>query len=137
MLSENGYEVTHSHIETGTDFFDIDNLNDYDAIISNPPFSKRQEILEKLFYADIPFALILNFNGLFDSIERWKLFRDNKFELLIPCGRMKFFNDSCNSNSPNFQSVYVCHRILEKQIEFTQMGEIYGQMNIFDYLKGE
>lgn len=123
VLQGNGFDVTYSHIETGGDFFKIQNLQEYDAIVSNPPFSKRQAVLEKLFAAGVPFAMILNFNGLFDSKARWKLFRDNKFELLVPCGRMHFFNESCKSNSPNFQSVYVCSGILPKQITFYQATE--------------
>ena len=122
VLDREGFNVTFSHIETGTDFFEIDSLNNYDAVVSNPPFSKRQAILEKLFRADIPFALILNFNGLFDSRARWRLFKDNDFELLVPCGRMKFFNETCEGNSPNFQSIYVCHNMLPQQIVFTEMN---------------
>lgn len=118
VLKERGFDVTYSHIETGTDFFDIDDLDSYDAIVSNPPFSKRQKILEKLFDTKIPFAMIMNFNGLFDSRTRWEMFKHNQFELLVPCGRMHFFNESCKGNSPNFQSIYVCSGMLLKQITF-------------------
>lgn len=118
VLRDEGFEVTYSHIETGTDFFGIDNLRDYDAVVSNPPFSKRQKILERLFEAGVPFAMIMNFNGLFDCKARWRMFRDNRFELLIPSGRIHFFNEECVGNSPNFQSVYVCKGLLDKQIEF-------------------
>lgn len=120
VLAEHGFDVTFSHIETGTDFFSIENLADYDAVVSNPPFSKRQAILERLFAAGVPFAMIMNFNGLFDSVARWKLFRENKFELLIPCGRWHFYNEECKGNSPNFQSVYVCKGMSGKQIEFME-----------------
>ena len=120
ILTENGFDVTYSHIEDGTDFFDIDNLSEYDAVVSNPPFSKRQAIFEKLFGADIPFALVINFNGLFDAKARWKLFKDNDFEILIPCGRWHFFNDSGEHNSPNFQSVYVCSGMSDRQIDFIE-----------------
>ena len=118
VLREHGFDVTYSHIDTGTDFFEIDNLTDFDAVVSNPPFSKRQQILETLFRYDVPFAMIMNFNGLFDSKSRWQLFKDNKVELLVPCGRMHFFNDDCKSNSPNFQSIYVCNKMLPDQITF-------------------
>lgn len=118
MLTDFDFDVTYSHIDTGTDFFKIDNLKEYDAVVSNPPFSKREQILKTLFEADVPFAMILNFNGLFDSRTRWNLFRTNRFELLIPCGRMRFFNERCVGNSPNFQSIYVCNRILPKMIVF-------------------
>ena len=121
VLSEEGFDVDYSHIDTGTDFFEIEGLNKYDAVVSNPPFSKRQEILERLFEEGVPFALILNFNGLFDSKRRWEMFKENKFELLVPKGRMHFFNDTCDGNSPNFQSIYVCKGICEHQIEFVDM----------------
>lgn len=134
VLTEEGFEVTYSHIETGTDFFNIRNLKDYDAVVSNPPFSKRQGILKRLFEADVPFAMILNFNGLFDSKTRWKLFKENDFELLIPLGRIHFFNEECNGNSPNFQSIYVCKGMLKKQIEFAESTEM-RQMSIFDFIE--
>lgn len=118
VLSELQFEVTYSHIETGTDFFEIEDLETYDAIVSNPPFSKRQMILDRLFRSKVPFAMIMNFNGLFDSKARWELFKNNQFELLVPCGRMKYFNESCKGNSPNFQSIYVCSGMLPRQITF-------------------
>jgi len=118
VLNKEGFNVTYSHIKTGTDFFGIDNLNEYDAIVSNPPFSKRQEILERLFESGVPFAMILNFNGLFDSKKRWELFKNNEFELIVPLGRMRFFNDKGIGNSPNFQSIYVCKGMTDKQIDF-------------------
>ena len=121
VLTEQGFNVTYSHIDTGIDFFDIQNLSDYDAVVSNPPFSKRQRILERLFESNVPFAMIINFNGLFDSKARWKLFRDNRFELLVPLGRIHFFNEECVGNSPNFQSVFVCKSMSNKQIEFVEM----------------
>lgn len=62
--------------------------------------------------------MILNFNGLFDNKVRWRLFRDNKFEILVPLGRMHFFNDECKGKSPQFQSVYVCQGMLPNQITF-------------------
>ena len=105
-------------LKTALIFFDIENLEEYDAIVSNPPFSKRQKILEKLFSSNVPFAMILNFNGLFDSKSRWELFKNNDFELLVPQGRMHFFNEECVGNSPNFQSIYVCKHMCDKQIEF-------------------
>lgn len=120
ILVDKGFDVTYSHIETGTDFFEIENFREYDAVVSNPPFSKRQKILEKLFEENIPFAMILNFNGLFDSKKRFDLFKNNKFELLVPKGRMHFFNSDTEGNSPNFQSVYVCSGILDKQIVFVE-----------------
>lgn len=113
-----GFEVKYGHIETGQDFFDYtDPLGE--IIVSNPPFSKRDKIFERLYEWDIPFALIINFNGLFDSKKRADIFRQHKVEMLVPRGRMKFYHrDMGLLNSPNFQSIYVCNRLLENQIVF-------------------
>lgn len=113
-----GYEVIYGHIDTGQDFFDYIKPQG-DIVVSNPPFSKREKILERLYEMDLPFALVMNFNGLFDSKKRIKLFRENGIELLIPSGRMKFIHkDEKELNHPNFQSVYVCNKLLESKIEF-------------------
>lgn len=125
VLNKEGYKVTFGHIETGQDFFDYkEPPAGVDCIVSNPPFSKRTSIFEKLFSFGLPFAMIMNSNGLFDSKARYELFKGNKFELLIPKGRMRFFDENMASkNSPNFQSIYVCSGILENQIEFTDMAK--------------
>ena len=66
----------------------------------------------------------MNMNGLFDSKTRWKLFKENDFEILVPQGRMKFFNENCGvdikTNSPNFQSIYLCKGMSDKQIDFIE-----------------
>lgn len=117
-LKEQGYNVTYGHIETGQDFFDYSEPQG-DIIVSNPPFSKRDKIFEKLYEWDIPFALIMNFNGLFDSKKRADIFRDHRVEMLVPRGRMKFIHkDKGQLNSPNFQSIYICNHLLENQIVF-------------------
>jgi hypothetical protein len=119
VLNRAGFKVTHGHLENGQDFFERKDLEQYDAIVSNPPFSKRQRVFERLFESGKPFAMITNFNGLFDAKSRWALFKENKFELLIPRGRMKFSNAYGVQNSPNFQAIYVCSKMFDCQINFT------------------
>lgn len=122
ILQNEGYDVVYGHIDTGQDFFEQNLPSDVECVVSNPPFSKRDAIFKRLYDLKVPFALIMNSNGLFDSKSRFDLFSQNNFELLIPKGRMKFFDENMISrNSPNFQSVYVCHGILDNQIVFTNM----------------
>lgn len=117
-LKAQGYNVAYGHIETGQDFFEFTEPQG-DIIVSNPPFSKRDRIFAKLYEWDIPFALIMNFNGLFDSKKRVDIFREHRVEMLIPRGRMKFIHkDKGLLNSPNFQSIYICNHLLENQIVF-------------------
>ena len=115
-----GLEVVYGHIETGQDFFDYTNPQ-AEILVSNPPYSKRGQIFERLYEWDIPFALVMNFNGLFDSKKRVDTFKKHTVELLIPRGRMKFnHRDKGILNSPNFQSIYVCNHLLNKQIVFDE-----------------
>ena len=119
-LKDKGFSVKYGHIETGQDFFEYQEPQG-EIVVSNPPFSKRAMIFEKLYGWDIPFALIINFNGLFDSRKRVDLFRQHRVEMLVPRGRMKFYHrDKGSLNSPNFQSVYICNHLLSEQIVFDQ-----------------
>ena len=123
-----GLNVVYGHIETGQDFFSYDEPQ-AECIVSNPPFSKRNEILAKLYGWNIPFALILYFNGLFDAELRWSLCKENGVELLIPNGRMRFnHRDKGELNSPNFQSIYVCYKMLggEKIVfdDYVKFGKV-------------
>lgn len=118
IFRANGLEVNHGHIRTGQDFFDYDEPQG-DIAVSNPPFSIRDQIFKRLYELDVPFAMVMNFNGLFDSRTRHKLFRENGVELLVPSGRMTFIQEERGKlNHPNFQSIYVCHRLLGEQITF-------------------
>ena len=132
VLQRGGYQVTYGHIKTGQDFFDQD-LSKFDAVISNPPFSIRDDIFARLYEYNIPFALIMNLNGIFDSKKRYNIFKQNNFEILVPRGRMKFFNDNnMGMNSPNFQSVYICNGFLPRQIIFSgSVEEDCRQMSLF------
>lgn len=114
-----GFEVAYGHIETGQDFFDYQEPQG-EIVVSNPPFSKRDAIFKRLYEMKVPFALVMNFNGLFDSKTRSRLFRENRIEILVPYGRMKFIHkDRGHLNQPNFQSVYVCSGVLDQQITFS------------------
>lgn len=123
ILKKQGFEVVYGHIETGHDFFDYELPPiEADCIVSNPPFSKRDAVFKRLYAIGLPFAMVMNFNGLFDSKERYELFKDSNFELLIPRGRIRFYDENMVSrNRPNFQSIYVCNRVLNHQIEFIDM----------------
>ncbi len=117
LLQENGYEVIHSHINEGKDFFDA-SVPNCDYIISNPPYSVKTQVFERLFEIGKPFAMLVGVVGLFESQRRFNMFRLNKFEIMYFNLRVSYFDDNRNFKSPPFSSVYVCHNILPKQIVF-------------------
>lgn len=64
-LKEEGHEVIYTHIHSGEDFFELDIECDY--IISNPPYSVKGEVLQRLFDLKKPFAMLLGVVGIFES----------------------------------------------------------------------
>lgn len=123
MLREAGHDVIATHIDSGGDFFKIEPPK-CDYIISNPPFSLKQEVFQRLFEIRIPFAMLVGVVRLFESQTRFEMFRDNDFELMYFNKRISFFKDYADqkpSFNPPFSSVYVCHHVLPKQIVFEEI----------------
>ena len=114
--------IVHSHIQDGRDFFTYMPSEHFDCIVSNPPYSKRNAVYKRLFEIGKPFAMLMNFNGLFDCKLRYELFKKHGVQLLIPCGRTNFYSDYAHelpATQPPFQAVYVCWQLLDKDIVFT------------------
>lgn len=124
VLKGANYNVINTHLDFGEDFFDL--AYDVDMIISNPPYSKKTEVFKRLYKLGIPFAMLVGFTGLFESQERFDMFRRNKFEILHFNTRVKFFTDWENQTSftsPPFQTVYVCSNILPNQFCFEMLEQ--------------
>ena len=122
MLKEAGHKVIATHIDQEQDFFGTNVECDY--IISNPPYSKKGEVLQRLFKLDTPFAMLVGVVGLFESQKRFEMFRDNEFEILYMNRRVAYFKDFSEqkpSLNPPFSSVYVCKGMLPKQITFEEI----------------
>ena len=68
IFSENGFHVIHGHIQTGQDFFKVP-VPECDYIISNPPYSLKGKVIKRLYEIGKPFAMLINFQGIFDSKE--------------------------------------------------------------------
>lgn len=74
VLREQDILVLASHIESGQDFFTYAPPKEsYDCICSNPPFSKRDAVLQRLFELQKPFMMLMNSSGIFDSRKRFRL----------------------------------------------------------------
>lgn len=56
-LKHNGNKVIHSHIWDGKDFF-LYEPKQYDCIISNPPFTRKLEVFDRLYKLNKPFAMV-------------------------------------------------------------------------------
>lgn len=128
LLEEDGHIVIHTHIDNGEDFFeDIVDIRKVDYIISNPPYSKKGEVLQRLFQLGKPFAMLIGVVGLFESQKRFEMFKDNDFEVLYMNRRVAYFRDYGEqkpSLNPPFSSVYLCKGMLPKQIVFEEINKV-------------
>jgi len=132
ILKQKGHKVIYSHIKEGVDFFNYVPRFQYDYIISNPPYSLKTEVLEKLFLFNKPFAMLVGVVGLFESQKRFNMFKNNVFEVLYLNRRVSFMksfdSNKCELNPP-FSSVYLCSKILPKQICFEEIIKCQKQLD--------
>lgn len=136
-LRKKGHRVIATHIWNGVDFFncDIPNNGNIDYIISNPPYSCKGEVFERLFKIGKPFAMLVGVVGLFESNKRFTMFANNDFEIMYFDKRIAYFkdyNEQKPSLNPPFSSVYVCKDILPKQIVFERLDKDTKQISLFE-----
>lgn len=117
MIKNNGNKVIRSHISEGKDFFNYEPEEKYDCIVSNPPFSIKDEILKRLYKLNKPFAMLLPLNSL-QGRKRFELFK-NGIQLLAFDSRMGFHNqnkmDKPVEGTP-FASAYFCRNFLPRDL---------------------
>ena len=124
QITQMGCDVILSHIEDGQDFFNYEPVEKYDYIISNPPYSVKGAVFERLFSIGKPFAMLVGVVGLFESQKRFEMFRDNTFEIMYLNRRVSYFKnyeDPKPSLNPPFSSVYLCSGMLPDRIVFEEI----------------
>ena len=111
----NTNKVEYSHINNGQDFFEYE-PDDWDIMLSNPPFTNKRKYFERALSFNKPFALIMTNTWLNDSAPK-QLFKDKDLQLLMFDKRMKFNSPDGRSNDKiTFSSSYYCWNFLPKQI---------------------
>lgn len=125
IFKEEGYNVIHSHIFSGDDFFTME-VPQCDYIISNPPYSLKTQVFERLFDINKPFAMLVGVVGLFESRNRFNMFKDNNFEIMYFDKRISYYKnygDIKPALNPPFSSVYLCRDLLPKTILFEHLDK--------------
>jgi len=115
-LREWGHEVIHGHIDDGDDFFEYE-PEEYDLIISNPPFSIKMKVLERLYKLNKPFAMVMGLPILNYQVIG-KFFHDmgSDLQLLIVDKKIGF-----NGCTASFNNSYFCRNLLLDQIVFEHL----------------
>lgn len=123
ILTEQGFKVIYSHIEDGKDFLTYE-PEQWDIIISNPPYKNKRVYWERALDLKKPFALLLPLNILSDSIINTTMReREREIQLLIPSRRMRFYNNKTGAvgNQPTFKAAYFGVNIFLQQIILQEM----------------
>ena len=111
----------HSHINNGQDFFTYEPDN-WDVIVSNPPFTNKRKFFERALSFNKPFAMIMTNTWLNDSAPK-QLFKEKDLQLLMFDKRMKFISpDGRNNDKITFSSSYYCWNFLPKQIIMEELN---------------
>jgi len=121
-LREKGYKIINTHIENGQDFLTYVPDFKFDMILDNPPFKGKTKFVEKAFSYNVPFALFLPMQAISDNgIPNLYIKSNLELQLLVPDKRTEFENQKQSGIS--FKTVYICSRLLPKQIIFTKLNK--------------
>lgn len=117
ILKGRGNKVISTHPDTGFDFLTDTPDFDYDCIITNPPYSKKDQFLKKAYELGKPFAMLLPVDAI-ASIKRVELFKKYGLEILVMDRRINFMPDK---NKVWFNVAWFCWNILPSKLEFVQL----------------
>jgi len=128
-LREKGYDVIHSHIWEGKDFFHYEPEQHYDMIISNPPFTLKLKVFERLFNLGKPFLMlmglpILNYQVVGEYFHK-KQNEGKKLQLLIVDKKVSFNGDTSSFNNSYFGWNILQEDIIFAHLEHNNSGENY------------
>ena len=110
-LTELGFNVIHND----NDFFEND---EGDIVVSNPPFSKSKEVMNRLKILDKPFIIIMPCSKICTSYFRENFKNtDSKLQIIIPRKRIHFLKQVNGvipegwKNACCFDCFYYCYKM--------------------------
>ena len=115
ILREAGHKVIASHIDNGQNFFYYEPDN-YDIIISNPPFSQKDDVLKRLYELNKPYAMLLPIPSL-QGQARFPYLQDIQY--LGFDKRINYYKDEAMTKTQDgvsFGSCYLCKDFLPKDL---------------------
>lgn len=118
LFTENGYKVIRSSIVEGQDFFTYEPEEHYDIIVSNPPFSKKDEVLQRLNDLGKPFIVLLPANSI-QGKKRYNVCFKNGIQMLCFDSRIDYHMNSnfdTYTKGSHFGSAYFCRDVLSKDL---------------------
>ena len=122
QIKANDNKVIATHIINGQDFYTYEPNEQWDMIVSNPPFTNKRKIFERALSFNKPFALLMSNTWLNDSAPK-QLFKDKQLQLLMFDKRIKCSNNGIVNNKITFSSSYYCYNFLPKDLICEEIKE--------------
>lgn len=108
-------KIIYTHIDEDKNFFYYEPDN-YDIIISNPPFSQKDDILKRLYELNKPYAMLLPIPSL-QGQARFPYLQDIQY--LGFDKRINYYKDEAMTKTQDgvsFGSCYLCKDFLPKDL---------------------
>lgn len=118
LLQQWGFNVVYSHINNQQDYY-LYEPEQWDVMISNPPFTNKRKIFERALSFGKPFALLMSLTWLNDSAPK-QLFYEKDLQLLMFDKRIKYIG---GEDKITFSSAYYCYNFLPKQIVMRKLDK--------------
>ena len=139
VLKSFGYETILSNLELNLDFYTF-TPDDFDIIISNPPFSNRTQLMKRLLDINKPFIILQGmqyFNNQFAV--NYLVDNSENFKLLLPRTRMSFLiykpkinKIVGNKYGASFYSFWLCYKTKIKNT-FTPLRDTGNEKVVEEY----
>lgn len=109
-------EYDRSAIYGITDF--LTSQYEFDYLISNPPYSNKDEIIARCIETQKPCVLVLPIDTL-GGVQRHKLFSQTNISIYVPTKRVKFISETGeHTKSPAHHSIFVMINSPKTDIKF-------------------
>ena len=112
-----GFKVITTSIHEGVDFLTCDIPEEVTHIITNPPFSLKNEFLKRCYEIGKPFALLLPIQAL-DTKYRFNLYEKYGLQVMLFDKRISYIG---SNGSPPFASCWITNGILPKEINYERL----------------
>lgn len=114
--------VEFSHIALGQDFFWYEPEH-WDIAVSNPPFSLKLKIFNKLHKANKPWAMLcniecLNYQEVGENFYNWEKANEPAIELLIVDKKVSY-----DGHTAAFNSSFFCQHFISNHIQFIHLPD--------------
>ena len=108
---------------------DKDGWKNVSCIITNPPYSKKEEFLEECYRRNKPFALLMPLTAL-EGKKRGALYKKYGIQLIIPNKRFNFETPSGKGSGSWFATAWFCFGLnLPKDLNFVEIEKTAQEIN--------